>query len=101
VFGAKIPEWSLPVSKEITAAPVLRSKSVYFVAGNVIYRVNASDGAICWKQTLALNAGETLTELTFVGDELHASGGGVLVRIADRGEPKPLFQFAPKLFGAK
>jgi hypothetical protein len=79
--------WSVRVQREITVAPVIRDQSVYFVARNVIYRVNASTGAICWKHTLALAADEALTELAFVGNELRASGPGVFVRVAERTEP--------------
>jgi hypothetical protein len=80
-------KWELPLKQPITTRPVLRGTSVYFVAGGVLHRVNAATGAVCWKQTLALRPGEELTELVFVGDELRASGPGVLVRVADRGEP--------------
>jgi len=79
-------KWSVPASQEITVAPVFQGTSVYFLGGKTLYRVNAETGAICWKNTLPLNPGEVLTELAFVGGELQASGPGVLVRIADRGE---------------
>jgi outer membrane protein assembly factor BamB len=79
--------WTFPVAKAITVAPVLRGRSVYFVAGNVLYRVNAATGAICWKYTLPLKADDVLDELAFAGSELRASGPGLLVRVADRPEP--------------
>lgn len=78
--------WNLSVPKAITVTPVPHGESVYFVAGNVLYRVNADTGAICWKQTLPLNADEALTELAFAGGEIRASGPGVLVRVAERSE---------------
>jgi outer membrane protein assembly factor BamB len=82
--------WSVLAPREIRVAPVVRGQSVYFVAGNALYRVNATTGAICWKHTLALNPGDTLTDLTFNGGELHASGPGVLVRVTERAESPPL-----------
>ena len=53
------------------------AQSVYFVAGNVLYRVNAATGAICWKHTLALRPDDAITDLAFVGGEIRASGPGV------------------------
>ena len=50
---------------------------MYFVAGNVLYRVNAGTGAICWKHTLALRPDDAITDLAFVGGEIRASGPGV------------------------
>lgn len=78
------PEWEIPVAKAITAAPLLRGSSVYFVAGDVLYRADAKTGTVCWKLTLPLGPTDALTELTFADGALHASGGGVLVRVADR-----------------
>lgn len=94
-WGTKTPAWSVRVSREIAAAPVLCGPSVYFVAGNTAYRVNATDGAVCWKLTLPLKPGESLTDLVFADGELRASGPGVLVRVSERAEPK-----APQLFGS-
>jgi outer membrane protein assembly factor BamB len=89
--------WSVPVPKAITIAPVLRGTSVYFLAGQVLYRVNATTGAICWKYTLPLKPDDALTELALVGGELRASGPGLLVRIAERPEPQPDPPPSPKL----
>lgn len=80
------PEWTIPVAKAITAPPLLRGASVYFVAGEVLYRADAKTGAVCWKLTLPLGPTDALTDLTFADGELHASGAGVLVRVADRRE---------------
>ncbi|MBP3960315.1 PQQ-binding-like beta-propeller repeat protein [Gemmata sp. G18] len=87
--------WRLPVKDAITTAPVIHGDSVYFVSGAVVYRVSAATGAVCWKQTVSLNANESLTDLALVDGELRASGGGVLVRVADRVDPKPqqIFNF--------
>jgi len=70
---------------------------VYFVAGDVVYRVDAATGAICWKQTL--NVGGGLTDLAFVDGVLRVSGPNVLVRVMEREppvEPKPPAPAAPK-----
>lgn len=80
------PEWTIPVAKAITAPPLLRGSSVYFVAGEVLYRADAKTGTVCWKLTFPLGPTDTLTELTFADGGLHASGAGVLVRVADRRE---------------
>lgn len=80
------PEWTIPVANAITAPPLLRGSSVYFVAGEVLYRADAKTGAVCWKLTLPLAPTDVLTDLTFADGGLHASGAGVLVRVADRRE---------------
>lgn len=97
--GGSTVEWWARVPNEITTLPMVRGQSVYFltcsaVGSATVYRVNAVDGAICWKHTLAMNVGETLTDLAFVGNELRASGPGVLVRVAERAAPP-----VPQLFG--
>ncbi len=81
--------WQLPVKDAVTTAPVIHKDSVYFVSGKVVYRASAATGAVCWKQTVSLNANESLTDLVLVDGELRASGGGVLVRVADRVDPQP------------
>lgn len=87
--------WIARTPGEVTVAPIARRQSVYFVAGNAVYRLNAADGAVCWKQTVSLKPGEALNELTFTDGELRASGPGVLVRVAERAEPRlrDLFRF--------
>lgn len=77
-------KWILHVEKAITTQPLLRGASVYFVAGDVLYRASAETGTVCWKLTLPLAATDTLTDLTFADGELRASGPGVLVRVSDR-----------------
>ncbi|VTR97315.1 : PQQ_3 [Gemmata massiliana] len=81
--------WQLPVKDAITAAPVIHGGNVYFVSGKVVYRVSAATGAVCWKQTVSLNANESLTGLALVDGELRVSGSGVLVRVAERVDPHP------------
>ncbi|WP_171469024.1 PQQ-binding-like beta-propeller repeat protein [Frigoriglobus tundricola] len=88
------PAWQVRVPKAITAAPVLYGSCVYFVAGNVLYRVNADTGAVCWKHTIPLAPSETLTDLAFTRGEIRASGPGVLVRVTDRPEPAAAFPSA-------
>lgn len=108
------PHWAVEVPKAITAAPVVRGTSVYFVAGSVLYRADAANGLVHWKHTLALRPDEALTGMGFFGDELRAWGGGVLVRVGDRGDPVPVpvapaprerarqvFRFGPGLFGSQ
>lgn len=86
--GPDAVQWRVPVAKPITAPPVRHGTSVYFVAGNLLYRVGADTGAVYWKLTLPLNADETLTALAFADGELRASGPGLFVRVTDRSEPR-------------
>lgn len=104
-------EWTIDVPKAITAPPVARGDSVYFAAGNVLYRASAATGEVHWKHTLALEANDALTGMTFDGDDLVAWGGGVVVRVSDRGDPlvapaprervRQAFNFGPGLFGSQ
>jgi len=89
------PAWRVRVPKAITVAPVLHESSVYFLAGNVLYRINAGTGVVCWKHTIPLTPNEALTDLAFVRGELRASGPGVFVRVVERPEPGPAPPRAP------
>ena len=93
--GNATPAWQVRVPKAITVTPVLHGSSVYFVAGNTLYRVNAGTGAVCWKHTIPLAPSELLTDLAFVRGEIRASGPGVFVRVAERTEPITQLPNAP------
>jgi hypothetical protein len=72
---------------------------------------SAATGEVHWKHTLALEANDALTGMTFDGDDLVAWGGGVVVRVTDRGDPlvapaprervRQVFHFGPGVFGSQ
>jgi hypothetical protein len=105
------PEWALNVPKALTAPPVARGGSVYFAAGNVLYRASATTGEVHWKHTLALEPRDALTGMAFDGDALVAWGGGVVARVADppavpvapapRERPRQVFNFSQGVFGSQ
>lgn len=105
------PEWSADVPKAITAPPVARGDSVYFAAGNVLYRASATTGEIHWKHTLALEPRDALTGMAFDGDDLVTWGGGVVARVSDppavpvapapRERPRQVFNFSQGVFGSQ